>query len=201
MRRDRPAMPEQPGVACGPGSDWLLAPGSHRRRRVSIDQRLAQEQLFGCQPNSSGECRIMPRTVHIKDLQYNRYIVAGDVWDGAVYHQENTQRPNAVWALLLWEFWSTTRKFIGLSISGTGATWCPAKMGAWPISRSMSCGSIDIRAQWTLQDVASQRDTHTLQNGNGSYLYANGSNDGIKLGAGTDSLTHSGSSRARRRVT
>ena len=58
MRRDRPAVPEQPGSACGPGSSGSLAPGIHRQTSVPIDQRSAEEQRFGCQPSPSGECRM-----------------------------------------------------------------------------------------------------------------------------------------------
>src|SRR5690554_6868960 len=42
----------------------------------------------------------MARYVHLKDQQFHRYVVAGDRWDGRVYHQENTTRANAVWAVV-----------------------------------------------------------------------------------------------------
>ena len=58
MRRDRPAAPEQPGSACGPGSGGSSAPGIRRQTCAPIDREAAEEQRFGCQPSPSGECQI-----------------------------------------------------------------------------------------------------------------------------------------------
>ena len=42
----------------------------------------------------------MIRYVRIRDAAYGRYLVAGDLWDGCVYHQPHQNRPNAVWAMI-----------------------------------------------------------------------------------------------------
>ena len=42
-----------------------------------------------------------PRFVRIRDRQYKLCMVAGDVFDGCVYHQEPNGRANSVWAMLL----------------------------------------------------------------------------------------------------
>jgi hypothetical protein len=43
----------------------------------------------------------MQRHLRIKDSQYGRYLVAGDEWDGRVYHQPHDHRVNSIWLQLL----------------------------------------------------------------------------------------------------
>ena len=39
------------------------------------------------------------KTYYIVDAKHGRSIVAGDTYDGNVYHQDPTDRPNAKWEL------------------------------------------------------------------------------------------------------
>jgi hypothetical protein len=133
----------------------------------------------------------MPRIVHIRDSQYKRYIVASDVWDGAVHHEENKARPNAVWALLLWdkvgdkEIYRLIDLRHGCHLANSYQTLVKGRhLQVANIPVLESGGVLDIRAQWTRKEVAPQTGIYTLQNAfDGRYLCANGSNDGISLGA------------------
>lgn len=146
----------------------------------------------------------MPRYVRIKDCLYGRYVVAGDSWDGCVYHQQHENRLNSVWGMLeipgsngLVEFrdmkhgyrLTNGEGFFVTRRDGSTHYYGLATDNHYADAANLWPNDQDTRGRWNTIPVPNRPGAVSLQDQyRHRYLIADGTNAGLRLGTsdGTD---------------